>query len=283
MKIEELNELKLKVLNNQITVEDAKQMIFENAKKSWHTKEWKDKRNSSLKDECEKCGSTNILTIQHTWHPKNYGECMKESTIFYYNKYEEENIKIIVVSDSEVIREFDKEDSKTQQVCPVCGYGIRERKTMLPRYICTNPRETHQSDEFEERVIPILIDDRNIRRDYSWKSYERSYLKIWWKIYNSKRNKRMFKKYGDAIEREALVMYIDDSIRYQSFEDVITVCKKCAFNTDVNNIDLCPICMKSYKKTYYDTCLSCKLEKKIEQNGILTYRIDADQEKMKLL
>ena len=51
--------------------------------------------------------------------------------------------------------------------------------------------------------------------------------------------------------------YLDASIKYLSFEDTITLCKKCAYNEDIAGKDLCPICKKNYKPMQYETCVDC--------------------------
>ena len=55
---------------------------------------------------------------------------------------------------------------------------------------------------------------------------------------------------------------LDDTIKYLSFEDTITACKKCAFNFDVNYMELCPKCKKYYKGVQYPTCIQCLPEEK---------------------
>ena len=35
------------------------------SKQSWHTKEWKEKREKIIKDDCEWCGSTKGLCLHH--------------------------------------------------------------------------------------------------------------------------------------------------------------------------------------------------------------------------
>ena len=65
-----------------------------------------------------------------------------------------------------------------------------------------------------------------------------------------------------TIEKEAFLLYLNDNIKYLSFEDTITACKKCAFNYDLNNMELCPKCKKYYKGVQYPTCIQCLPEDK---------------------
>src|SRR5690606_1451849 len=41
-------------------------------KRSWHTKDWKERRKSIIKDYCEICNSRESLTLQHQFHPQNF-------------------------------------------------------------------------------------------------------------------------------------------------------------------------------------------------------------------
>ena len=69
----ELTELMEDILSNKVDVEKATKLLYANKTKSWHTKEWEEDRSKVIKESCEQCGSKEILTIQHFWHPRNYG------------------------------------------------------------------------------------------------------------------------------------------------------------------------------------------------------------------
>jgi hypothetical protein len=62
----------------------------------------------------------------------------------------------------------------------------------------------------------------------------------------------------DAIEKEAFLLYLNDNIKYLSFEDSITACKKCASYYDLYNMDLCPKCKVYFKGVQYPTCTQYK-------------------------
>ena len=70
----ELIELREKLANGEIALEGAKELYwndFEEGKRAWHTKDWKERRAEIIKDKCEICGSKETLTLQHLSHPKN--------------------------------------------------------------------------------------------------------------------------------------------------------------------------------------------------------------------
>lgn len=75
MEIAELEDIQNKIINDEINLEVAKELIYSTkAIKSRHTKKWKDIRKVMLKNECKQCGSKEALTMQHTWHPERYGD-----------------------------------------------------------------------------------------------------------------------------------------------------------------------------------------------------------------
>lgn len=254
MKLEELEELRTKIVKGQISHEEAKERLF-TGKKSWHEAEWNERREKFLNPHCEQCGKEKNLRVQHFWHPSQYGEHKYLITIKYGDILENEVPVEILVPKELVIQAIKKHDTTKKLVCPECGSGYRERKTMKPKCICLKCKW-----EFEnplEVIYPTFIDDLKVPVS-SIKPYEYRYSSIRNRIYSEKRKEKVKEKYGYEIEKETLLACIKDSIRYQSFKDAKTWCKKCAFNYDVNNADLCPSCKKNYKRTYYPTCLECK-------------------------
>jgi hypothetical protein len=68
------------------------------------------------------------------------------------------------------------------------------------------------------------------------------------KIIHQKIKQMVKDKYQLKTDRKAMIDYLDARIRYLSFEDTITLCRKCAFSQDINGKNLCPVCRKNYKK-----------------------------------
>ena len=82
----ELIELRERLDNGEITLDLAKELYWKDCKegkRSWHTKDWKERRSEIIKDKCQVCGSKETLTLQHLSHPKKYYECEKEVTKKY--------------------------------------------------------------------------------------------------------------------------------------------------------------------------------------------------------
>jgi hypothetical protein len=65
------------------------------------------------------------------------------------------------------------------------------------------------------------------------------------------------KKDSEIIEKEAFLEYLNDNIKYLSFEDTITACRKCASSFDLYNMEICPKCKVYYKGIQYPTCIQC--------------------------
>jgi hypothetical protein len=65
-----------------------------------------------------------------------------------------------------------------------------------------------------------------------------------------------------TIEKEAFLLYLNDDIKYLSFEDTITACKRCASSYDLHKMELCPQCKEHYKGIQYPTCIQCLPEEK---------------------
>lgn len=79
--LDEHIDLRNKLVNGEIKSEVAKAKLWGDLKegqRSWHTKDWQERRLKFLKEKCELCSGTDTLTIQHLSHPKGYGEYLRE-------------------------------------------------------------------------------------------------------------------------------------------------------------------------------------------------------------
>jgi predicted Zn-ribbon and HTH transcriptional regulator len=89
MTYDETVALREKLFKKEISTEMAKELYFASIKeteKAWHTKDWKERRNATIKDKCEQCGSTKNLTLQHFSHPPKYQEIEKLVFQKFYKK-----------------------------------------------------------------------------------------------------------------------------------------------------------------------------------------------------
>lgn len=269
MPYNELVELRGRLANGEISLELAKELYWKDYKegqRSWHTKDWKERRCNVLKEKCEICGSTDTLTIQHLSHPKKYSEVEIEVTRKHTQIFKEANSTV----DKCEFREFiiKNYDYVPVPLCPNCGDNRpNKRVRKLPQYRCTECR--HEFDKpiyksvdeliatFYENEDALDVRDKCFISKDKWKNkHNLSNIKYWFQ-------REMVKtKESEIIGKEAFLLYLDDTIKYLSFEDTVTACRKCASNYDLNNMELCPICREHYKGIQYPTCIQCLPEEK---------------------
>lgn len=265
----ELIELRDKLVNGEIELELAKAQCWNDFKKeqrSWHTKDWKERRTEFIKDKCEICGSEKILTLQHLSHPRKHSDYTKEITKAYTNDCIDTNPDI---DKSELTNHILKNyEYAPIPLCPNCkSRNPNKRIRKVPQYLCTECR--HEFEEVVYKSVNELVsafyenEETTEVRDKCFVSKDK---------YKNKHNlsyiKRLLKrervKYinAETIDKEAFILYLNDNIKYLSFEDTITACKKCASYFDLYKMELCPKCKEYYKGVQYPTCIQCLPEEK---------------------
>jgi len=265
----ELLELKDKLTNGVIGLEEAKTQYWFNSKeaqRSWYTKDWKERKKSFIKDKCELCSSDETLTVQHHSHPKKYSEYLREMTRKYAKELIDTNPEISKSEFTDYIQK--KHDYVPVPLCPNCkAKNPSERVRKMPKYRCADCK--HEFDEALYRSMDELISifyknkdayeivDKCFVSKDKWKNKNNlSGVKYWMQREKAKN------KDSETIEKEAFLLHINDCIKYLSFEDAITACKKCAYNMDIKKMDLCPECNKNYKGLQYPTCIECLPEER---------------------
>jgi len=267
--LEEIVELKEKLAKGEITPDRAKKIYWDNyekGKRSWHTKDWKERRKEFIKNKCEICGSIETLTLQHLSHPKKYHKYENEVTRKYNRLFMDRHPSIGKQKFIEHVRKNFR--YVPAPMCPECNKRYPNKRTRKkPQYLCTECRLEFEKPVYKtiEELIELFYIDKDVTevRDKcfittdKWKNKQNlKQVKYWLQRENAKT------KYSDKIEKEAFLLYLNDNIKYLSFEETITACKKCAFNFDLNNIELCPKCKKYYKGIPYPTCINCLPENK---------------------
>lgn len=267
--LQEQKELRVKVANDQITVSLAKELYWKDLKsesRSWHTKDWKDRRENVLKDKCEICNSKETLTIQHRSHPRKYNDYEKEITRKYTTEMLDSNSTL---QQNEFLEHIiNNYDYFPIPLCPKCeSRKPNRRMTKTPVFLCTKCHHEFDDTIFNpiEKLVEIFYkDDELIEvKDKCFVSKDK-----WKNQLNLKEIKYWLHRNGtkadnaEKIEKEAFLLYLDDNIKYLSFEDTITTCKKCASNYDLNSLELCPNCSEFYKGFQYPTCIQCLPEDK---------------------
>jgi ribosomal protein L37AE/L43A len=265
----ELIELRDKLVNNEIGLELAKTQFwndFIEGQRSWHTKDWKERRSEFIKDKCEICGSKETLTLQHLFHPRKYSEYTKDITRAYAKDYIGNNPDIDKFEFSvHILKNY---EYVPVPLCPNCNSrNPNKRTSKSPQFFCTECR--HEFNEtvyksvdeliltFYENEKATEVRDKCFISKGKWRNkHNLSNIKYWLQ------RERAKNKDAETIEKEAFLLYLNDNIKYLSFEDTITACKKCASNFDLYNMELCPKCKEYYKGVQYPTCIQCLPEEK---------------------
>lgn len=265
----ELIELRDKLTEDEIGVELAKAQYwndFKEGQRSWHTNDWKERRSLFIKDKCEICSRKEALTIQHLSHPRKYSEYTKDIAKAHAKDYIDTNPDI---DESEFsVHILKNYEYVPVPLCPNCkSRNPNKRTRKSPQYLCTGCR--HEFDETVFESLDELIstfykneeatemrDKCFVSKDEWRNKHNLSNIKYWLQ------RERAKNKYSETIEKEAFLLYLNDNIKYLSFEDTITACRKCASNFDLYNMDLCPKCKEYYKGAQYPTCIQCLPEEK---------------------
>lgn len=272
----ELIELREYIRNEKIDLQSAKIKLWGDNKKerrSWFTKDWKVRRDEIIKDKCQICNGRKILTLQHLSHPKKYIEYFSEIKQRYTREYvssgpdfnQDEFVEFINVN----------YDYYPIPLCPQCkSRNPNKRLKKSPQFLCTSCK--YEFDDvtylpFDELISIFCVNAELLQvRDKCFVSKDRyankhslAYMK--YLFHQSK----LLEIKKEEIEKEAFLLYLTDNIHYLSFEDTITACKRCAYNFDVKELDLCPQCKINYKKINYSSCVNCLPD--AERNRVLSY------------
>ncbi len=265
--LEEHIRLKADFISGKFNLKEAQDILwkdFDENNRSWHTADWKKRRKLLLKDNCECCDSQENLLVQHLSHPQKFSEHKNALTREYTNAVEND-----IISEDILIDYIEnKYDYQPVAICPKCDmWNPNERSRKLPKYLCTSCR--HEFDEPNYTSLEELV-------SMFYNGPESTFLDIkcfisnegWNNKHNIKNVKYCCKRNivskinEEVIERKAFLLYLDDNIKYLSFEDTITACKRCAYYADKMRMDICPQCQTHYKGFIYPTCISCLPEDK---------------------
>lgn len=264
-------ELREKLEKGEITLDRAKEICFSDTKenkRSWHTKDWKERRSAIIGDKCEQCGSTEKLTIQHLSHPEKYDKYYQNAYWHFDCIFNEKDLGEfnVLVTKEDIENYILNTTREVFAMCPKCGWNFRSRMKE-PHFVCIKckygfnepaqkPLPEYFDDIYNGSVLPVFDKPSNAPGNRKV-PYIMLYSEIRQKIINLELKQAMKDKYQYEIDKKAMIDYLDASIKYLSFEGTITLCNRCAFNQDINGKDLCPICRKNFKSMQYETCIDC--------------------------
>ncbi len=261
--------LRDKLRNSEIGFEYAQAHYwkdFKEGQKSWETKDWKERRSKFLKEKCEICCSKETLTIQHLSHPRKYSEYLREITREYTKNHIVTNPEIKKSEFTDYV--VKNHDYVPVPLCPNCkGKNPSKRVRKIPKYRCAYCK--HEFDEpiyrsvnelisiFYENEEAYEIQDKCFVSKDKWRNKNNLTSVRYWL-----QRERAKKKDSEQIDKEAFLLHLNDCIKYLSFEDAITACRKCAYKFDIKKMELCPKCKQHYKGLEYPTCIECLPEEK---------------------
>lgn len=259
-----LNEIKTKLINDEIDYSDAFELI-KKFPKPWHTKEWQEKRNKIIKNECEQCKTqTGVMVAQHLTHPQDF-KVIRNSL---FNSLLNEILNLTILSKPVVtakeIEEFHEKTTIIREACPRCKWiRIRKRKTMRPKYFCEMCKvdfDEPATIQYNKIFKTIFPNDEQVS-NYLFKEIEAESLK--------KFKQDIYTKHEKEIGKKALLISIELHQKYIELESVVTFCKRCAAKMDLEQKLLCWSCKIDYfDYLLYDSCYKCFENKTAVKNPI---------------
>ncbi|KJF44264.1 hypothetical protein [Draconibacterium sediminis] len=208
--------------NNEISIEEYWRLIKKGSK-PWETAEWKNKRKEYLKDQCENCGSTDNLTIQHGWKPE-YSIILSQVQERYITAAMPKLLKRTFSNTA--FSKYITKNKKQVKKCPNCQSAtLSERSKMKPKFRCI---KCHH--EFDEPLLKFAIKtdrgyvDIDTNKEYFIEKFAKD------DYYSSIRI--LLQKNKNKIVIEAINLLHESTQRYLAFEGVKTLCKRCAFIED---------------------------------------------------
>ena|ERR1051325_2887316 len=236
MKYEPLDQVNLKkrVQSDEISWQDALQAITSLRSPPWQSKEWKAKRLSDLRKRCVQCGKSDPpLVLQHTWHPTPTAQIFYDLRSKHLNEWNAWQLDHPIQLDLSAV-------PADTDVCPKClSPTLRYRKTMKNWKCVAQEGGVFCGYEF----------DRSVRVVSKAKINELT------KAARRKSMEEFDSEFG--IGKAAVILIIEQHLRYISFQDVTTLCKRCAFVADRTTLVFCKICRSNYHFPSFACCTLC--------------------------
>jgi len=239
------------LLRGEITWEQALEAITSRRGKPWHTAAWKQKRDLLIGDRCEQCGSEKApLVLQHLWQPHRYSEIYEAVyTDLFRSEYKKWQAELEIVED--------RYPPVDRPACPKCQ-STAVRALANGTWVCNSTANSPTKwpsnmircgFQFEQPVIVkahspdqkrAIVADKNAR-------YERF-------------RQDFRQRFHDSVSTRAVLLSIDEHLRYVSFTDTKTFCKKCAFMWDKRECKLCEVCRERFHSRHLSRCARCDPE-----------------------
>lgn len=193
--------------------------------KVWTTAEWKRQRDALIGPACAVCATTDgPFVLQHLTPSPHFKEVCE--TVKWELRHQLKAQMETQVAADDVAAHVGAGEERP--ACPVCAsISIRERKTMQPRYVCARGEKGLHPLPYFETPVPV-------RYYAKQKTTDRAYaLELAHEFLVSVATVAELRKYDQAIQHEATLRSLRQTLVYRSLKDTATYCKKCAFKEDL--------------------------------------------------
>ena len=211
--------ISLEFFSGKISFKETMEQIVK-LPRPWTTKEWQVKRELILKPNCENCGTTKDLQIQHLKHPKRFIEIQRiviedllqeaYNAIQFTSKYFLEYLSSFIKSENSCPNCFLKATKSSK--CPKCKQQI-SKDLIVKYYKIPSFKNLSVNEDLDEKRLDT------IKRFYKEKRRAELRNELWL-------NKKIY------IRKLAFKYHYLENIRYLSFVDTKTACKKCSAQED---------------------------------------------------
>lgn len=243
--------IKSALLRNEITWQQALKAITSSPGKPWHKKEWKEKRAALIKDYCEQCGKTESpFVLQHLQQPQPFKQLLDGLYVPQFNEqYEKWKSTRTELQPTPVDR----------PACPKCGStNIYTRKTGVTKWKCNSTAGPRPKRFGMKRPCGFEFDNPATVKAPS-PEQKREVVAHIHAQYEAFRQ-QFIQQHYDRIATQAVLLSIEQHLRYATLEDTKTYCKKCAYMWDERGCKLCDVCREGYHPFHMSKCYKCDTE-----------------------
>lgn len=193
---------------------------------AWQTKEWKQRREALIGTACAVCETTEgPFVLQHLMHCDSFKELCQ--TVKEEFRQQLRPTVLDKVTTADVAAHIGPGEKRL--ACPTCGsISLRERKTMYPPYLC----------QFKGCPQPLTDKPVSVRYYLKQKTTDRlEAMSIALPFLQSVAMVAELRKHDNAIQHEATLRSLRQSLEYRSLKHTATYCKVCAFKEDLPVIE----------------------------------------------
>lgn len=222
--VQELSDLLASMLDGSVSTRKAVKRAAEitHNYRSWFTSYWRDRRAEIIKESCAQCGTTTPpMVLQHFSHSPSFDTARLQA----WEKYRIDHFDGLYKLTH---RDVDRPS------CPVCGSRVVRHRIRIGNYVCLAQHDKVRCGNVFSDPVMVSVSEPVEYNE------ERKIVTLY-----ERELKKQFNA-DSALQREIIERVIRGSIKYLSFDDTATFCRKCAFMWDKKRIKLCPTCHKNW-------------------------------------